>query len=144
MRKVYYLRIITLVLVVCMLILSGAISRESLLGTSIMGLSKNNSLYHISEGECLWTVEDAIIPSITVHECSTDEYRILARKSNGNISRQLRILHFSFILLCSVFAIPSLCTFYVHFIGEREQKQLIIKYIHDKDGLKSISIIKFK
>lgn len=143
MRKVNYRRIISMVLVVCMLILSGAISRESLLGTSIMGLSKNNSFHHISEGKGLWTVEDAIVPSITVHECSTDEYRILGRKGNGNISRQLRVLLFSFVLLCSMFAMPLLCSFYVHFIGEREQKRLIIKYIHDKDGLKSISIIKY-
>lgn len=141
MSKLNYRRIISMILVVCMLILSGATPRESLLGTSIMGLSKNNSLYHISEGECLWTVEDAIVPSVTVHECSANEYRILGRKGNGNISRQLRILQFSFILLCSVFAMPMLFSFYVDFIGEREQKQLIIKYIHDKDGLKSISII---
>lgn len=143
MKKIDYRKIISIILVVCMVVLSELISEESVLGIANNRLSQSNSLHYLSDGERLLEAEDAIVPSNIVHEYSTDEYRALESKGNGEATRQLRILQFSFVLLCSIFAIPLLWAFYVYFIGEREQKRLIIKYIHNKDGLKSTSIIKY-
>lgn len=141
--KIDYRRIISTILVVFMVILSGEIPRESIWCAASEGLFESNRLHNISDGDCLYEVEDAIVPSATIHKNISVEYRIFGRKENGNTDRQLRILHFSFTLLCSVFAMPLLWAFYVYFIGEQEQKLLIIKYIHDKDGLKSTSIIRY-
>lgn len=123
-----------------MLILSGLIPVESVLGTQSSRAQHNDRLHTITNGESLSKVDDAIVSPNIIHECSTEEYRIIGRKGNGTTCRQLRIMQFSFLLVCSMFSVPSLWAFYVFFIGERKQRLLIIKYIHDKDGLKSIAI----
>ena len=140
MLKNNYRKIVTTLLVVCMMILSGLIPVESVLNIQNSCSIHNDRVSTITSGEHLSKVDDAIVPPSIIHECSIDEYRILGRKGNGTTCRQLRIMHYSLVFLCSVFSVPSLWAFYVYFIGERKQRFLIIKYIHDHDGPKSIFI----
>ena len=139
-RRIINCRIITVLLVICTVILSGYIPQESILHTTNSVTEHGNSLNLNISKECLAQINDAIVPSVSIHDYSSNEYRILGKKSNGNISRQLRIIHLFFALMYSVLSMPLLCSFYINFIGEREQKLLIIEYIHNKDGLKSIAI----
>lgn len=143
MNRKNFRRLISIILVVYMVILSGLTPKESFWGTAKSGFGESNGLHNITDVECLLLTEDAIVPCNNIHEYSTDEYRILCRKGSGNAGRQLRILHFICILLYSIFAMPLLWAFYVYFIGDRVQKLLIIKYIHNKDGRKGTSIIRY-
>lgn len=145
MRKINYrdiknCRIITLILVICIVILSGWTPKESIWGTLNNEPLHNNNLHLYVSGEFMVLKDDAIVPSISTHDYSTNEYRRPGIKGNGNINRQQKAMHLLIRLINSVFSMPFLCSFYINFIGEREQKLLIIKYIHNKDGLKSISI----
>lgn len=139
-RDIINRRIITIILAVCIVILSGWNPKESIWGTSNIEPLHNNNLHLYISGEFTVLKDDAIVPSISNHDYSANEYRRPGARGSGNINRQLKSMHFLIRLLYSVFSMPFLCLFYVHFIGEREQKLLIIKYIHKKDGLKSISI----